>query len=126
MARIFVGANRILKELYAFLLSQETDSTQGIGWQFIPERAPHFGRLWEAAVKSFKTHLSRIVGNTRLDFEEMTTILAQIESCLNSRPLGTLPHNNEDGIKMLTPGHSLIGRPLQAIPDDPQSFQKPA
>ena len=56
--------------------------------------------------------------------EEMTTVLAQIESCLNSRPLGTLPHNNEDGIEMLTPGHFLIGRPLQAIPDDPQSFQK--
>ena len=80
---------------------------------------PHFGGLWEAAVKSFKTHLSRIVGNTRLDFEEMTTILAQIVSCLNSRPLGTLPHTNEDSIEMLTPGHSLI-------PDDPQSFQEPA
>lgn len=75
-------------------------------------------------MKSFKTHLARIVGNTKLDFEEMSTVLAQIEACLNSRPLGTLPDNNEDGIEMLTPGHFLIGRPLQAIPDDPQTFQK--
>ena len=48
----FVGANRILKEIYTFLLSKETESavsdfctTQGIEWHFIPERAPHFGRL---------------------------------------------------------------------------------
>ena len=124
----FVGANRILKELYAFLLSTKTNeticnfcSTRGIDWHFIPERAPHFEGLWEAAVKSFKTHLTRVVGNSKLDFEEMTTILTQIEACLNSRPLGTLPHNDDDGIEMLTPGHFLIGRPLQAIPDHPYS-----
>ena len=121
----FVGTNRILKE---FLISKKTESaisdfctTQGIGWHFIPEKAPHFGGLWEAAVKSFKIHLSRIVGSVKLYFEEMMTVLTQIEACMNSRPLGTLPDNNEDGIEMLTPGHFLIGRPLQAVPDDPQS-----
>ena len=69
-------------------------------------------------------HLSRVVGSVKLDFEEMSTVLAQIEACLNSRPLGSLPDNNDDGIEMLTPGHFLIGRPLQATPDDSQSFQK--
>ena len=93
---------------------------QGIHWHFIPERAPHFGGLWEAAVRSFKAHLTRVVGNSKLDFEEMVTVLT---ACLNSRPLGTLPHNDDDGIEMLTPGHFLIGRPLQAIPDHPNSSQ---
>ena len=126
----FVGANRVLKELYSLLLSEKTEqticdfcSTQGIDWHFIPERAPHFGCLWEAAVKSFKTHLTRVVGNSKLDFEEMTTVLTQIEACLNSRPLGTVPHNNDNGIEILTPGHFLIGRPIQALPDHPQSNQ---
>jgi hypothetical protein len=36
-------------------------------WQFIQEHAPH----WEAAVKSFKAHLHKVVGNTRLTFEDM-------------------------------------------------------
>lgn len=76
--------------------------------------------LWEAAVKSFKTHLTRIVGNSKLNFEEMSTVLAQIEACLNSHPLGTITHN---GIEMLTPRH-FLWHPLQAIPDHPQSFQK--
>lgn len=58
-----------------------------------------------------------MVGDTKLNFEEMTTILTQIEACLNSRPLGSVPHNDDDGIEMLTPGHFLIGRPLQAMPD---------
>ena len=71
-------------------------------------------------MKSFKTHL-RVVGNYKLDFEEMSTVLAQVEACLNSRPLGTVPCNDEEGIEMLTPGHFLIGRPIQAIPDHTHS-----
>ena len=50
-----------------------------------PERAPHFGGLWEAAVKSMKFHLKRVIANTKFTFEEFTTILTQV--CLNSRPL---------------------------------------
>ena len=48
----FVGANRVLKELYAFIRSTKTEeaisdfwSTQGITWHFIPEQAPNFGGL---------------------------------------------------------------------------------
>ena len=126
----FVGANCILKALLEFLHSQKTNqvisnfcSSQGITWQFIPERAPHFGGLWEAAVKSLKTHMSRVVGNAKLNFEELTTVLSQIEACLNSRPLGTMPHNDDDGIELLTPGHFIIGRPMQALPDHALSYK---
>ena len=53
----------------------------------------------------------------------MNTVLTQLEACLNSCPLGTVPHNDNDGIEVLTPGHFLIGRPLQALPDHPHSSQ---
>lgn len=55
-------------------------------WHFIPSRVPHFG-LWEAVVRSMKQHLKRTIGNASLTVGEMSTVLAQIEAILNSRPL---------------------------------------
>ena len=119
----FVGANRELKELVEFLSEQknakkvsEFCSSQKIDWSFIPEHAPHFGGLWEAAVKSLKTHLKKVTLNVKLTFEEVCTFLTQIEACLNSRPLVVLP-SDDDCIEALTPGHFLIGRSLEALPD---------
>jgi hypothetical protein len=87
----FVGAARELAELKAFLEQQrikghvsEFCTSQGIEWNYIPEHAPHFGGLWESAVKSAKIHLKRILGSARLTFEELSTVLAQVEACLNS------------------------------------------
>ena len=59
-----------------------------------------------------------LVGNVKLMFKELSTLLTQIEGCLNSRPLVPF-HGDDDGIEALTPGHFLIGRPLQALPDNP-------
>lgn len=87
-----------------------------IKWQFNPAHAPHFGGLWEAGVKSTKHHLKRVLGNTKLNFEEFTTVLTQIESCLNSRPLYPLTEDAED-LEVLTPGHFFIGRALNTIPE---------
>ena len=48
---------------------------EGIIWRFIPPSAPHFGGLWEAAVKSAKTHLEKIIGQRSLTYEELTTLM---------------------------------------------------
>ena len=51
----FVGARHQLKEFYKFLSLSSTDKaisdfllTQRIQWHHIPEKAPHFGGIWEA------------------------------------------------------------------------------
>ena len=125
-----MGAARELRELIEFLETKENQTsiedfctTQNIHWKFIPERAPHFGGLWEAAVKCMKSHLRYIASHDKLTFEEYSTVLSQIEACLNSRPLVPLPHEG-DGVEALTPGHFLIGRRMEALPDPAFSFRK--
>ncbi len=90
----FKGASNHLSDLYQFLQKDATQNqisasmlSQRIKWTFSPERAPHFGGLWEAAVKSAKYHLKRVIGAQKLDYEEFSTVLCQVESCMNSRPL---------------------------------------
>ena len=124
----FVGAARKIEEFIPFLQNQRSQgaisefcSTQNKQWKFILEHTPHFGGLWKAAMQSMKTHLRLIVGNVKLTFEEFTTVLGQVESCLNSRPLISLPLD-DNGIGALTPGYILISRPLEALPDPSFSY----
>ena len=86
-----------------------------IRWHFIPPYTPHFGGLWEAGVKSVKTHLFRMFANASFSIEELTTILCQIEAVLNSRPLTPFSDDLED-ITILTPAHFLIGSPAVELP----------
>jgi hypothetical protein len=94
-----VGANNELKELRNFLKKQETQNkiyteltNIGINWHFIPAKSPHMhmGGLWEANVKSIKSHLKNLLGNSQLTQNELYTLLMRIEACLNSRPLTPL------------------------------------
>lgn len=85
----FVGASRELSELSSLLRDKETLIINtvlelNIQWHFIPPRSPHFGGLWEAGIKSIKTHLRRVLSNASLIYEDFYSILVQIEACLNS------------------------------------------
>lgn len=103
----FISANKQLLQV---------DNTQPIQWHFIPPQSPNFGGLWEAGVKSVKTHLIRIIGAQLLTYEEFLTLLCQIEAVLNSRPLSPLSSDPND-LLVLTPGHFLTLEPLSSVPD---------
>ncbi|XP_035217313.1 uncharacterized protein LOC118190664 [Stegodyphus dumicola] len=122
----FVGANRKLSEiqrLWASLPKNEAVAhhlTQAsIEWHFIPPASPHFGGIWEAAIKSTKYHCKRVIGETLLTFEELTTLLAQIEAILNSRPLCSVNNTDIDCINILTPSHFLTGDVILSPPELP-------
>ncbi|GFU36556.1 integrase catalytic domain-containing protein [Trichonephila clavipes] len=66
---------------------------------------------------SRKTYLQeRVVGSARLTLEEYLTVITQIEGILNSRPLSPLPTDTDD-FQVLTPGHFLIGKPINSLPE---------
>ena len=126
----FIRAKGELKALQDLLSSRVTRgmisefcSSHNIQWKYIPERSPRFGGIWESAVKSVKNHLKRVVSPVKLTFEEFTTVLTQIEACLNSRPLTPVNSPDDDGILALTPGHFLIGKPLASLRDSQLSYR---
>ena len=119
----FVGANRELADAFKLLVTDATQrkfhhltSRHGTTWHIIPNRAPHFGGLWESAIKHMKRLLVKNVGTPLLTFEELVTVLSEVEATLNSRPLLSLDSTSPDGVTALTAGHFLIRRPLLAPP----------
>ncbi|UYV67771.1 hypothetical protein LAZ67_5001937 [Cordylochernes scorpioides] len=118
----FVGAARQLRSCFYLAQNQLKElaavlANDGTEWRFNPPGAPHFGGLWEAGVKALKYHMRRIIGNNLLTYEELLTVLVQIESCLNSRPLYSMSNDpNDQGL--LTPAHFLLTEPSSCVPED--------
>lgn len=82
---------------------------------FHPPPPPAFCGIWESGVRSVEHNLRRVLVAQTPSFEEFTTLLCQIETCLNSRPLCPLSEDPEN-LKVLTQGHFLVGE-LMAIPE---------
>lgn len=116
----FIGADRELTRAHRDAIRQSNFlnnvAANRVAWHFLPPAAPHFGGLWEAAVRSTKHHLFRCIGAHTLTSEEMATLLCRIEACLNSRPLGAVSDVLDD-YAALTPGHVLIGAPIISNPE---------
>lgn len=115
-ATTFKGAENEQEKIYNSwrkAATSEMMQTTTTKWKFIPPSAPHMGGLHEAAVKSAKHHLRRVIGAQQLTFEELATLLVQVEGCLNSRPMIALSEDANDSLA-LTPAHFLIGEPIIA------------
>ncbi|XP_078051845.1 uncharacterized protein LOC144477992, partial [Augochlora pura] len=119
----FVGVKNELIKIRAFLNSDDYKdkmnqflTENNTNWHFSPPRSPHFGGLWEAAVKSFKRHLFKTVGDAVFTYEQFYTLITEIEAILNSRPIIPISSDPND-FTALTPGHFLIGESLTTLPE---------
>ena len=129
----FMGAKNQLLRIEKLLQEEDANSEvrhylsqyHSVTWHANPPAAPHFGGLWESAVKSAKRHLRRIMGELKFTFEELTTTACQIEACLNSRPLLPLTSHSQDGLMTLTASHFLLFKTPQAVPEDPRLPREP-
>ncbi len=78
-----------------------------IKWSFNTPKGPWQEGFFECLVKSVKRCLKKILGRACVMYEELLTILTEIECVLNSRPLTYV--STEDLEEPLTPTHLLSG-----------------
>ncbi|XP_017465261.1 PREDICTED: uncharacterized protein LOC108358442 [Rhagoletis zephyria] len=116
----FVGAERELRIAYERCISDDKLSSYFTDthttWHFNPPSAPHMGGYWEVGIKRVKYHLKRALNSTLLAYEEFSTVLTEVEACVNSRPICWISTNIND-LEVLTPGHFLVGEPLKTLRD---------
>ena len=111
-----IKLKKLVRECYNCDSLPQSVLDLGIDWATIPARASHFGRLWEAAIKSMKLHFQKIVGKaTRLQLDGMHTITCRIEAIMNSRPITFTPNDALDNCP-LTPSMLLTGFKRDYLP----------
>ena len=76
---------------------------------FNPPKSPWMGGTMEALVKITKRCLKAVVKDRLLHEDALHTLLLEIESIVNSRPLTSVSDDIDD-LEPLTPIHFLIGR----------------
>ena len=75
--------------------------------------------FFERMIKSTKRCLKKTLGKACLTYEELLTVLTEVECILNSRPLNYLyPDDLEEP---LTPSHLISGRRLLSLPGTTRS-----
>ena len=118
----YIGAEKHLKPVLERLSSdpefQDILVARGIKWHRYPPRAPHFGGLHEALIKSAKRalHHTMDIAQRRghLTEGELRLLFAEVTAFLNARPLTYISGDPADGV--LTPNDFLAPKAIFAPP----------
>ncbi|XP_047146189.1 uncharacterized protein LOC124819048 [Hydra vulgaris] len=92
----------ISKEFKKFMMKNDVQQ------KFILPASPWWGGFYERLVRSVKITMKKTIGKSLLSYEELETILCEIESVINSRPLFYM--SEDDTEEALTPYHLMYGR----------------
>jgi hypothetical protein len=111
----FVGAENLLKTLDWELITQKL-SVQRIQWKKIPPSAAWWGGWWERLIQMVKGLLKKVLGRASLKYEELVTILCDVEAVINSRPLTYLSEDPGD-LSPLTPAMFIQDIQTVGVPD---------
>ena len=107
----FKGATAELSDFVENLDRKKIGSfaaSRNITWHYNPPAAPHMGGAWERLVRSVKEILHMIMQDRVLTDSQFITLLTEVESILNNRPLTSASSDIND-LEALTPNHILLG-----------------
>ena len=84
---------------------------QGVKQQFMLPASPWWGGFYERLVRTVKSCLKKTLGRAYTTFEELQTILCDVEIGINNRPLAYLSEDDLD--EPLTPFHLMYGTAMR-------------
>ena len=120
----FVGGCKELREaisgwnksqIHEFLLQRN------VKWLFNPPSGSHFAGVWERCIRTVRKILIALMKEQPLDDEGLTTLMCEVESIVNGRPI-TKSSDDPSDSEALTPSHLLLLRSGPRLP--PGVFRK--
>ena len=106
------------------LIATAKDSNKDFKWRFIPEHGPWAGGCYERVIGTVKSALRKVLGKTCLSVWELQTVLCEVESFVNDRPLCPVSAD-VNSMEPITPSMLMTGYPLSSLPSEipkPASF----
>ncbi|XP_077864622.1 uncharacterized protein LOC144350237 [Saccoglossus kowalevskii] len=116
-ATTFISAAHELRQLMNDPEVQALLAHHRTTWKFIPKRAPWVGGFYERMIGITKSTLKKVLGKACVTFDELQTILTEVESVINDRPLTHIASHADDLVP-LTPSRLMIGRNVYSLPYD--------
>lgn len=86
-----------------------------MGLKFNLEKALWWGGVFERLVKSVKRSLKKTISGARLTYEELLTVIVEVEMILNCRPWSYI--SSEDSEELLTPSYLFCSHGIRCLPD---------
>lgn len=65
-----------------------------------------------------KRSIKKTVGRTSLDYDELNTLVVEVESLINSQPLTYIYDDEESISHPLTPSRLISGHKISVMPND--------
>ena len=75
------------------------------------------GGFWERMVQTVKRSLRKAIGRATLQYDELNTLLVEIETIVNCPPITFIDDDSEGLSYPLTPSHLINGRHLTSSPN---------
>ena len=118
-AKTFSAISKEVKKLVSAEGLHAQLESQGVKWRFILDRSPWQCGMWERLICSVKRCIIKVVRRALLRFVELCTLLVEIESVINARPLTHL-YDDAEG----APSHLINGCNILQEPSDNHLLQQ--
>ncbi|CAL8114380.1 unnamed protein product [Orchesella dallaii] len=111
----FVGMNNQFKSIN-WKKIEKFGAFQKIKWRFNPPTAAWWGGFWERMVGVVKQTLRKVLGRASLEYEDLQTVLCDVEGIVNRRPLTYVSEDPND-LTPLSPYLFLTGNKSSDVPE---------